>query len=117
MIWGAVSPATQRRGTAALVIAAALLDDGEQVEAVVCGEYFGNVAVLVVTDQRALAVSTRPYKPDTDSIPRTAVTEVNGWIESNRATLRIAGLDHDVVIGDIAELDHAQNVAKILRGT
>lgn len=99
------------------MIAAALLGDGEKVEAVVCGEYYGNDAVLVVTDQRALTVSTRPYKPDTDSIPRTAITEVNGWIESNRATLRIAGRDHNVVIGDIAELDDAQNVAKILRGT
>ena len=112
-----MNSATQRRGTAALVIAAALLDDDEQVEAVVCGEYHGHDAVLVVTGQRALSVSTRPYKPDTKSIDRTAIGEVNGWIESNRATLRLVGQDQEIVVGDIKELDDAQSVAKILRGT
>lgn len=100
-----------------MALAAAVeLKDGEQVSGLVVGEYLGHAGVAVVTPDRVLLINSRQYAPDIDSLARADIDEVKGWIEGNRATLRISGGGQGLVIGNIRELDTVQAVAAQLRG-
>lgn len=110
-----LSGSTQKRVQAAVVAAALALEDGEQVQGMVCGEYLAHDAVAVLTDRRVLCINSRTFAPDQDSIAFADLDDVKGWIEGNRATLQVTGGAVDIVIGDIKEVETAQRFAGDLR--
>jgi hypothetical protein len=110
-----LSTGTQKRAKPAVVAAAMALEPGELVRAVVCGEYLAHDGVAVLTDKRILFINSRTFAPDMDSIPLAAITDVKGWAESNRATLRVSGAGLAHVLGDIKEIDAAQAFAVAVR--
>ena len=70
----------------------------------------------VLTDRRLIFANNRTFAPEIASLPRSAIGGVKGWAESNRATLRVDGASGQLVLGDIAEVDRAQEFANTLRG-
>jgi hypothetical protein len=110
-----LSDPTEKRAKAAIVAASMALEDSEQVQGLICGEYLGHDAVAVLTDRRVLCINSRFFAPDQDSIALTDLVDVKGWIEGNRATLLVTGGAVDFVIGDINEVETAQQFAGNLR--
>ncbi len=110
-----LSGSTQKRAKAAIVAASMALEDGEQVQGLICGEYLGHDAVAVLTDRRVLCINDRAFAPDQDSIALSELADVKGWIEGNRATLQVTGGAIDLVIGDVKEVETAQRFAGDLR--
>jgi len=111
-----IPSATQKRAKAAVVAAATSLEPGEQVQALVCGEFMADDGVAVLTDRRVLMANSRTFAPEIQSMPLTAVNDVKGWADSGRATLRFSSLDGVLVLGDIHEVDSAQAFAGAVRG-
>ncbi|MEM7095633.1 MAG: hypothetical protein AAF567_21715 [Actinomycetota bacterium] len=110
-----LSSATRKRSAAAVLVASMVIEDGETVEAIVCGEFQAHDAVAVLTDRRLLCVNARDFAPDQASIALTDLDDVKGWIEGNRATLQISGGSLDLVLGDVREVEAAQKFASDLR--
>jgi len=81
----------------------------------VCGEYLAHDGVAVVTNQRVLFANSRTFSPEITSVALGDVTDVKGWADSGRATLRVSTTSSDLVIGDIKEVDGAQSFAAALR--
>ena len=110
-----IPTATQKRAKAAVVAAAMSLEHGEQVRAMVCGEYLAHDGVAVLTDRRVVFANARTFAPDVHAAALNTLTEVKGWAEKGRATLRIASATTSFVIGDIKEVDAAQGFAAAVR--
>ena len=110
-----ISSSTQKRAKAAVVAAATALEDGEIVQAMVCGEYRAHDGVAVLTDRRVILANSRTFAPEIDSIPIGEVADIKGWADSGRATLRVSSSSTSLVIGDIKEVDGAQNFAAAVR--
>ena len=92
-----------------------ILEGGETVRGFVCGQYLGYDGVAVLTNRRLVFANNRTFSPEVTSIGVDGITEVKGWAESNRATLRVTGTTGIHVLGDIAEVDRAQTFANALR--
>ena len=110
-----ISSSTQKRAKAAVVAAATALEDGETVQAMVCGEYLAHDGVAVLTDRRVIVANSRTFAPEIDSVPIAEVADIKGWADSGRATLRVSSASASLVIGDIKEVDAAQNFAAAVR--
>ena len=110
-----LSNTTQKRAKAAVVAAAMVLESGEVVRDFVCGQYLGHDGVAVLTDRRLILANNRTFSPEVQTVPASDVTAVKGWVEGKRATLRITANDVEAVLGDIAEVDRAQEFAQALR--
>lgn len=110
-----LSGGTAKRARSALAAAAVLLDGDETAQGLICGQYLANDGVVVLTERRLLCVNDREHAPDHESIALDDLDDVKGWIEGNRATLRIDAGDTVVVIGDIKEVESAQKFAGDLR--
>jgi outer membrane biosynthesis protein TonB len=111
-----ISAGTQKRAKAALVAATRALEPGEQVQALVCGEYLADDGVAVLTDRRLVLANSRTFAPEVHSLPLRSIKDVKGWVDSARATLRFSGKDRAFVIGDIKEVESAQAFAAAVRG-
>lgn len=94
---------------------ATALEPSEQAQAVVCGEYLGHDAVAVLTDRRLVLANSRTHAPEIETIDVGAVTDVKGWADGGRATLRFTAGSTSAVIGQIREVDAAQAFASALR--
>ena len=110
-----ISASTQKRAKAAVVAAALALEPGEQVQALVCGEYLAHDGVAVLTDRRLILANSRTFAPEVTALALEAVSDVKGWADSGKATLRFTGASDTLVLGDIAEVDAAQAFAGALR--
>ncbi len=73
----------------ALVVVAALLAPGEQVEAVTQGTLAGTPGVLVLTDQRVLVVNQEDWTPAIRSITVDAGLVVQAWEDAQSATVQL----------------------------
>ena len=111
-----ISAGTQKRAKAALVAATRALEPGEQVQALVCGEYLADDGVAVLTDRRLVLANSRTFAPEVHSLPPRSIKDVKGWVDSARATLRFSGKDRAFVIGEIKEVESAQAFAAAVRG-
>ena len=100
-----------------MVAAATALEPGEQVRALVCGEYLAHDGVAVLTDRRVVLANSRTFAPEINDMALTAVSDVKGWADSGRATLRFSGDAGTLVLGDIKEVDGAQAFAAAVRSS
>jgi len=91
------------------------MEAGEVVEAIVCGQYQGHDGVAVLTNRRLVVANSRTFAPEIDSLSFAELSDVKGWAESGKATLRFSGGPRALVLGDIAEVDAAQTFAGALR--
>jgi hypothetical protein len=107
---------TQKRAVAAVVAAATALEPGEQVQALICGEYLADDGVAVLTDRRVILANSRTFAPEIHSMPLASINDVKGWADSGRATLRFFGEDGAFVVGGIKEVESAQTFASAVRG-
>ena len=92
------------------------LEPGEQAQALVCGEYLANDGVAVLTDRRVVLANSRMFAPEIHSLSLRSIKDVKGWADSARATLRFSSDDGAFVIGDIKEVESAQDFASAVRG-
>ncbi len=99
-----------------MVAAATALEADEPVEALICGEYLADDGVAVLTDRRVIVANSRTFAPEIHSMPLTSISDVKGWADSGRATLRFSSTDGVVVLGDIKEVESAQAFAAAVRG-
>lgn len=93
-----------------------VLEPGEQVQALICGEYLADDGVAVLTDRRLVLANSRTFAPEVHSLPLRSIKDVKGWVDSARATLRFSGKDRAFVIGEIKEVESAQAFAAAVRG-
>ena len=101
---------------AAVVAVATALEPGEQVQALVCGEYLADDGVAVLTDRRVILANSRTFAPEIHSMPLASIIDVKGWADSGRATLRFSSEDAAFVVGDIKEVESAQAFVGVVRG-
>ena len=114
-IAGILPPVSQLRAKPALIAAATFLEPGERVQAIVAGQYLAHDGIALVTDSRVLFANGRTFSPEVHAVSLSEVTDVKGWAESSRATLRVTAGQAMMVIGDIAEVNLAQSFAVAVR--
>jgi hypothetical protein len=114
---GRISGGSRRSARAAILVASALLRDGERAEQLVVGRVGDHPAALVLTDRRLVVVDEREWHPGVTEIPLTPGLVVQGMADDRAASLtfsqhgvQIVHVDH---IGDIAL---AQQLAAAVRG-
>jgi hypothetical protein len=105
----------RRNAKIPLLVAGAVLESGEAVEAVVAGRFEGNAAVLVLTDRGVLLVDERPWKPITERFTVDASTQVQGWQDDRSATVTLYIGGRQVVIDHIADRPLAVEMAQRIR--
>ena len=94
---------------------AALLDDGEQAEAVVQGEYQHRPGVVVLTDRRLIVANDRRWAPDVRIFQCDERLVVHGWQDDRRATLVFAVDGIGVVLSAISDRPLARDLAGRVR--
>lgn len=99
----------------AVAIAGAMLQDGENVEAVVGGKLEGNGAVLVLTDRSLLLIDDRQWKPVTERINVDPSLQVQGWQDDRTASLTLVSGGHQLVLDQIADRPLAVEMAQRIR--
>lgn len=104
-----------KKARSAFAVAGAILEDGEQVEAVVSGQFEGNPAVLMLTDRNLIVVDDRPWKPTVDRITVDASLQVQGMQDNRTATLTVLGGGRQYVIDQIAPKELAVEMAQRIR--
>jgi hypothetical protein len=99
----------------AVVVAGAVLDDGEAVEAVVAGRIDGHGGVLVLTDRRLLLVDERPWRPLVERLAVDAGLQVQGWQDDRTASLTLLAGGRQLVIDQITDRPLAVEMAQRIR--
>lgn len=98
-----------------MVVAGAVLEDGETVEAVVGGKLDGNGAVLVLTDRNLLLVDDRPWKPVTERLALDSDLQVQGWQDERTASLTLLVSGRHLVVDRIPDRPLAIEMAQRIR--
>ncbi|MBX3315018.1 MAG: hypothetical protein KF906_11925, partial [Actinobacteria bacterium] len=112
---GRIDRGPLKKARAAFAVAGAVLQDGEQVEAVVCGQFEGNPAVLMLTDRNLVVVDDRPWRPTVDRIAVDGSLQVQGMQDNRSATLTVLGNGRQYVIDQIAATALAVEMAQRIR--
>ena len=102
-------------GRTALIVAGALLQEGEAVEAAVSGKFEGNGAVLVLTDRSLLLVDDRMWKPVSERFPVDASLQVQGWQDDRTASLTLLVGGRQLVLDGIPDRPLAVEMAQRIR--
>jgi len=110
-----LSTGSLRTGRVALGIMSALLDDGEQVEALVQGVYQNQIAVGALTSKRVLLVNEHEWVPFVRSIPLSKDLLVQGWQDDRTASLIFIVDEKSITISSIADRPLAQDLAHRMR--
>jgi len=97
------------------VVAGAVLDDGEVVEAVVAGKLEGNGAVLVLTNQALHLVDDRNWKPVTERFDVDSGLQVQGWQDDRTASLTLVASGRQRVLDQIPDRPLAVEMAQRIR--
>ena len=100
--------------TAALV-AGAILEDSEAVEAAVGGKVEGHGGVAVLTDRRLLVCDERPWRPQVHRIHLDPSVVVEGWQDDRTASLTIRWGGQQVVLDQIRDRSLAVELAQRIR--
>jgi hypothetical protein len=98
-----------------VVVAGAVLPDGETVEAVVAGRVEGHGSVLVLTDRSLVLVDDREWKPLVETIPISSQLEVQGWQDDRTASLTLVAGGRTLVLDQIADRELAVEMAGRIR--
>jgi hypothetical protein len=104
-----------KKARAAFAVAGAILEDGEQVEAVVAGQFEGNPALLVLTDRNLVVVDDRPWKPLVVRVDVDGSLQVQGMQDNRTATLTVLAAGRQFVIEQIAAKELAVEMAQRIR--
>jgi hypothetical protein len=106
----------KRSARTPLLAAAALLQPGETVEAVVRGKILDRDGVCLLTSIRVLAVNDNEWKPDVIEVEVGPDTSIQGWADERTAALVFTRADDtQLVVDKIGERDHAQEFAQRFR--
>ena len=92
---GRLGSAAKRHGKIALIVASALLQDGEVVEALVQGNFEGQPGVAVLTQGRVLLVNEAQWKVATATVEIEPTLTVQGWQEETGVAWFLASLPAD----------------------
>lgn len=103
-----------KKARAAFAVAAAILEEGEQVEAVVAGQLEGNPAVLMLTDRNVVIVDDRPWRPTVARLDISTL-QVQGMQDNRSASLTVATQDRQFVVDQIAAKELAVEMAQRIR--
>ena len=97
------------------MVAGALLDEGETVEAVVGGKFEGHGAVVVLTDRTLRLVDDREWRPVAEQIPVGPQLEVQGWQDDRSASLTFVFDGRSLVLDQIPDRELAVEMAGRVR--
>lgn len=107
---------TKRSARVAFAVLGAVLDDGEVVELLVPGRFFGESGVLALTDRRLVLVNDREWKPDVERIALAPGLIVQGWQDDRSASLVFTTPGGRATTFDqIHERELAQRLATLVR--
>ncbi len=112
---GRLSAGARRSALAPLGVVAALLEHGEQVEAIVQGELQHRPAVAVLTDRRVVVANDRRWRPDVRTFPLDPTLVVHGWQDERRATLVFVAGGTGTVLHAISDRPLARDLAQRIR--
>lgn len=105
----------RKSGKASLLIAGALLDEGENVECAVAGRFEGEPAAAVLTDRRLVLVNERAWSPSVVILPLDSNLAVQGWQDDRTASLTFLTSGQQLVFEQIADRPLAVEVAGRIR--
>ncbi len=112
---GRLSPGARRVAAASMMVASAVLEQGERVAAVVQGDHQRRSCVAVLTDRRILVVDERPWSPVVRSFPLGPQLGVHGWQDDRRASLVFVRDGVGVLVSDISDRPLARDLARRAR--
>jgi len=112
-----LSSGSLRSGRVALGILTALLEDGEEVDALVQGMYQTYMAVAALTDRRVLIANDHEWVPDVRSIPLRPDLVVQGWQDDRAASLTFIVDAQAVTVSLISDRPLAQDFAHRMRAS
>lgn len=96
----------------ALAVAAALLDNDEQVKAVIAGRFLAHNAVAVTTERRVLLVNDKHLRPDVVSVPLEQMGSNQRWDHDKYITLVLRTTAGDTYV--IGSISHPASVKRFL---
>ena len=94
---------------------AVLLHDGEVVECVVQGQFYGAAAVALLTNERLLVVNDREFRPDIVEFAVDPSLSVQGWADEQAAALLLQRNDVTAQVERIGDKVIAQELAQRIR--
>jgi hypothetical protein len=109
------SAGSRRAAQAALLVVAAVMQEGEVAEAAVQGSYQHRNAVAVLTDRRVVVANDRPWAPDVRSLPLDAGLVVHGWQDDRHAALVFVVDGVGVHLAAITDRPLARDLAQRVR--
>ncbi len=115
MAFGRLGSGARKTAKVAVVVAGALLGQGEVVEAVVGGRYEGHGSVLVLTDRGLWLVDDREWRPFVEQIAVTPQLEVQGWQDDRTASLTLVLHGRSLVLDQIPDRELAVELAGRIR--
>ena len=115
MALGRLGGGARRSGRAAATAVAVLLREGETVECVVQGQYYGANAVVVLTNDRLLVVNDREFRPDVFELTIDDAVTVQGWADDRSASLLIQHHETTAQVERIGDRAIAQEMAQRIR--
>ena len=105
-----------RKGAKAAANAAAvLLRNGEIVECIAQGQFFGANGVVLLTNQRLLVVNDREFRPDVVEFTVDGALTVQGWADDRAAALLIQRNELTAQVERIGDKAIAQELAQRIR--
>ena len=112
---GRLGSASKRHGKTAFIVASALMQDGEVVEALVQGHFEGQPGVAVLTQGRVLLVNEAQWKVGTATVEIEPALTVQGWQDDKVASLIFESGGRQVTIDAIGDRALAQEMAGRVR--
>jgi hypothetical protein len=114
-IYSRLSGNAQRAGRVAAAVVSVLLEDGEDVRAIVQGRYQNQAGLVVLTDRRVLVANDHEWSPDIRTIPFAADLVVQGWQDDRTASLVFVTEGQSVTVSLIVDRPLAQEIAQLIR--
>ena len=112
---GRLSGGARKAGRGSANAVAVLLREGEIVECIVQGQFYGAAAVVLLTNERLLVVNDREYRPDVVEFVVDDGLTVQGWADDRHAALLIQRADLTAQVERIADRAIAQELAQRIR--
>jgi hypothetical protein len=105
----------QAAARTALVATAAVMVQGERVEAVTQGRLDGVAAVLTLTDRRLLAINQRDWAPVVTWFNIDAQLDVQAWEDQSGATIVLSAAGRQITVDGITDKQPAYELVARLR--
>ncbi|MEI2639476.1 MAG: hypothetical protein V9F03_10860 [Microthrixaceae bacterium] len=103
------------RATVPLLVAGALLEDGEEVLGLVVGQMLGRPAVMMLSPRRVLVINDRKWQPVVDSYLLDADLEIRGRHDRNVAAIGVSDARGLSMVDGIFDVDAAMDVVARIR--